>query len=228
LVEAFQAARQAGPESATLVVRPRAAGFAPTDVWLDGQRWDGSPPLSGPHLVVVTADGAPARSTLVFLDSQTPTVLEPFLAPVGTPEERAALTELALTSAEEPARLAALTTLANRSAARVVLIESESGLTLYTEGRPLRALSPPKKDGTSVGRAVLVALQVRRGPDEEEPEAAASPALVWGLVGVGAAVVVATAGLATWAVWPFPVPAPPPKPVVLACCDTSPANLSGP
>lgn len=228
LVEAYAAARAVDAEErarATLVVRPRAAGFAPTRVLVDARAWDGAPLAPGPHLLVVQGDGVVPRSEVRDLDAAAPTLLEPFLAPAGAGAARAALVTAARAARTDAEVAAALAALGDAAAARVVVLELPARLVLFVAGQPVTSLVPPARDGVTVGRVVLAALQPARSgagtaPPPARDDEGPSPALVWGAVTVSAAVVVLGSGAAvlTWALWPPDDIAPPPRPVPVGCC----------
>lgn len=224
LVDAYADARRVDLESPTgfLSVLPRVAGGAEPEVVLDGVAVprgarERMRPKTGPHLLTVRAEGVPSASRIVDVDEQQPISFEPFLAPEGADQERAALVDAIRRGGGGEPALARLCALSAAGAA-VVIVDDEPRL--FVPGRGLAALAARADDEPlTIGRSALAAL---RAPFAEEVEARVDPAGVLVGVGVGAGVLVALGGLtgvAVWQLWPHPSPAPPPPPAPFSCCN---------
>lgn len=229
LVDAYAAARAEVPQAptSTLIVRPRVAGFAPAEIVVDGRPASGAALGvalgEGDHLVTARSAGAVTFSRLVRVEPGAPVVLEPFLAPAGAVERRAALVEQAATAGDDVARAPLLAELASSCAARAVLWVDATHAALFVPGRGVDALQvAPTAPGLDVGRAALAALQApaRRDaglPPVDEPSWITAAAWAGGsaaaLVVVGGAI-----AAAVWALLPASPPDPPPRPVPVSCC----------
>ncbi len=232
VVAAYATARalgEAGPP-ARLIVRPRAANFAPTSVIVDGdavqqsadQTTSADALLAGPHLVTARAEGVQHHTQIVDLNATTPTLLTPFL---GAPEAAQRRAQLVLQlRAQATPQPQTLETLAALCAARTLLVETEAGTYVYTRKTGVRAIRPEvdadMRDANVVGRAALTALT---RPVDPATEDGTLPTWFWasGALGVGVLILGSVAvGASLIATIPPPAETTkaPPRPVVVRCC----------
>ncbi len=220
LCDAYAAARAAeeAEPAASLVVRPRAAGFSRVDVLVDGRPFGSSPVRAGPHVVTARARDAVPFSRVVVLDPAEPTVLAPFLAPAGAASRRAALVARARKAATSVDEAHALARLADLCAARAVLFLDGPRAMLWS-ARGLQELSVSSKaGGAALGRATLLALQAPARKDDAPKDEGPDLATLAVAGSVGAVVVAGIVGVGLWALLPASSQPDPPRIVHVKCC----------
>jgi hypothetical protein len=212
VVEAYAAARAAALAAppATLVVRPRAAGFAAASVLVDGRPFAGEALPAGPHAITARAEAGGRqvgqRTVVLTLSPAAPVVFAPFLAPADAAAERARLVALVRTGDAH-----ALAALADASAARAILVESKDARTLFVAGRGVAPLVTASREPAVVGAAVLRALQAPAGARADGTvagEGEGDNTWLWGVAGAGAVALVGASVGGGFALWYFQSPAP--------------------
>jgi hypothetical protein len=220
LLDAWTRARRASlvADTRIVVVRPRVLSDVEADAELivDGERVvaaNGVVELRGGlHMITIRAPGCRSITRVVDVDGTGYAIEDVLVADAVVDTRRSALASL------RAGDRAALTQLRMALEVDVIAAIDSAGILVARRGLDVTRLDVDvAASSTTVADAIVTATIP---PDADDPmiNPSSSTTLGWILGSAGVVVVVGTATLGAWLLWPGEVPPPPPRPVTVSCC----------